>query len=296
MLGNWVNHTTTSTGAGNLTLTPVTGWPTAAAVFGQNRFAYIANTDDGLPLESGEGYLLPDGVTFVRDRVLNNMEGGVFNGAPLGPMVLPAGTKKIQCAPTAHTGTEAGRALDMTGYYNMGVQTQSAANLLASASMSAANLPVNTAFFSHFLKDVSDPIRMLGLRITTAGAAGSTAAVGIFAMSARGAPGRNLLQVMLPTTTTGEVYVTLPQPCDLPPGTYWSCVSSSATFSCNGADIMASAGAPIAPGTDRRVRYWSTGRVDGSAPYEAEFFDSIGASKVVGGVNNLNAPVVFWKA
>lgn len=99
-LGNWVKQTTTTTGTGNLTLSSVSGYPTANDVFGLDvTFPYTIWDSTGAPIECGTGHLSTSS-TLVRDFVRATYSGGTYTStnSTTGQVSLATGTYTIGCS------------------------------------------------------------------------------------------------------------------------------------------------------------------------------------------------------
>lgn len=99
-LGNWVKQTTTTTGTGNLTLSSVSGYPTANDVFGlEVTFPYTIWDSTGAPIECGTGHLSTSS-TFVRDFVRATYSAGTYTSvnSATGQVNLASGTYTIGCS------------------------------------------------------------------------------------------------------------------------------------------------------------------------------------------------------
>lgn len=99
-LGNWVKQTTTTTGTGNLTLSSVSGYPTANDVFGvEVTFPYTIWDSTGAPIECGTGHLSTS-TTLVRDFVRATYSAGTYTSvnSATGQVNLAAGTYTIGCS------------------------------------------------------------------------------------------------------------------------------------------------------------------------------------------------------
>lgn len=99
-LGNWVKQTTTTTGTGDLTLSPVAGYPSANDVFGLGAsFPYTIWDSAGSPIECGLGHLDVSNV-LVRDFVRATYVGGTYSAvnSVTGQVSLTAGTYTVGCS------------------------------------------------------------------------------------------------------------------------------------------------------------------------------------------------------
>ncbi len=99
-LGNWVKQTTTTTGTGNLTLSSVSGYPTANDVFGlEVTFPYTIWDSTGAPIECGTGHLSTSS-TLVRDFVRATYSGGTYTSvnSTTGQVSLASSTYTVGCS------------------------------------------------------------------------------------------------------------------------------------------------------------------------------------------------------
>lgn len=287
MLGNWVKQTTTTAGAGDLTLAAVTGFPTANAVFGGRRLFYTVLNADGLPLEAGEGYLSSAAV-LVRDLVLNTFDGSALSGAN-APFDLPAGTKQVMCAPIAQSAGFPGAVVDTTGFALGTTYPCFAGNFISDGEFSGSVMQANVNYLVPFFKDTSGFVSQMGVRVTTA-AAGKQVACALFDRTAKGFAGRTVCAVDgISTAATGEIFVSLPAPVFLPAGWYWSGIVSDGTPSISGATIVQHAGGNMLAG--RRARFWTRANV--YAPYGADAMTN--STGGVAHVNNLPTFMVLYK-
>lgn len=181
MLGNWIKQSTTDTGTGNLSLSAVTGHPTFANEFaGATRFAYTITDADGLPIERGVGYL--SGGALVRERIRATYASGVYTGANPSAVSLAAGTKYVICSPGDITVMGA-----LPGVWNSPAGKVYGDAHIASASGTLA-LTANRAYALPFVAAVDGDIDAIIFRVTTAGAASTTARVAYAPMGSDGLP------------------------------------------------------------------------------------------------------------
>jgi hypothetical protein len=128
MLANGVRHTTTDTGAGEITLAAVAGAPSFTDAFGaagSRRVSYSICADaSGQPgelIETGIGDI--NLATLSMTRVAKSTwSGGVYVAHPASPATLGAGTKHVLCSPTAETaGIAAANVPRVTGSLTRGM-------------------------------------------------------------------------------------------------------------------------------------------------------------------------------
>lgn len=202
-LGNWIRQTSTTTGAGNLTVAAVTGWSKFSDQFGVgadgvgDHFYYAIIDDTTLvPYEAGIGRML-DALTLVRVRVLASMVAGAYAEANT-PVTLAAGTYRIICADLAGA-----RQITLPG-----IRAGAPSRVLGSRDMSTAigNFRVCSAgsiLVIPFALASSALITGASLQCTTA-AATSTVRMGIYRLTANLEPGGLIAQTGdMDTTTTG---------------------------------------------------------------------------------------------
>ncbi len=225
MLGNAIQQTTATTGAGALTLSAAAGYPMLSDDFALNvPFAYALLDATGLFVESGIGYL-SGASTLVRATVSVTFVAGVYNNVNPTAVSL-SGVTTVICTPHAATLESMLPTVDS--------QSASVSRYLMNAgrNMSTTTLALTALRLYHvpFLLRTAARVASLGVNVTTAGAALTVARAGIFACNEKGYIG-----VMLATTadldcaSTGVKVGTLASPIALPPGWYFASVVASAT-------------------------------------------------------------------
>jgi len=217
MLGNAIKQTTATTGTGNLTLSAVTGFAKFSDAFVVNQpFAYTLLDSSGLFLEAGVGYLT-NSTTLVRTRVTATLASGTYTDESASAVSL-AGTTTVICAPHAAAFPGTIPAIDLvSGSVNKFLgPAQRNAN---TASVGAASLRCS---YSPFKLDVGVAIGSLITNVTTAGAGGTVARLGVYICKADGYIGDRLLTTGdIPTDSTGVKSGSV-TPTFLPPGWYYA--------------------------------------------------------------------------
>lgn len=190
MLGNWIVQTTTTTGAGDLTLAAVSGFPPASTQFVTNQLMAYSILDDatGAPIERGLGYLNGSG-QLVRARPGAVMVAGVYSANTPVAVSLPAGTKRVICTPGADSfETSPGQAagLGMAGYSDM--------HPMGAGTFSSA-VTANLAYVIPFKRAVDKEIAAFVFRMPgTAGAGGTTAKIAAYSVGLNGLPDVKLVE------------------------------------------------------------------------------------------------------
>lgn len=280
-LGNWIRETSTTIGAGNLTVAAVTGWSKFSDQFGVgadgvgDHFYYAIIDDTTLaPYEAGIGRML-DAFTLVRVRVLASYVAGVYAEANT-PVTLAAGTYRIICADLASArqmalpGVRLGAALRAIGSRDLNTATGNARTITA-----------GTLYGVPFCLASSALITGAILSVITA-AATSTARIGIYRLTANLEPGGLIAQTLdMDTTTTGiKSYAWGTGTRRFPAGYYYLAVLS------NGGSPGVLAGGPSTldfPG------HALQGGIDG-----ANFNYSFGTAAATGPAMPATCPVLSW--
>lgn len=243
MLGNWIKQTTTTTGAGDLTLAAVSGYPTASSQFAVGeRLSYVILDDaTGLPIEGGIGSLDASG-HLVRETVRRTYSGGSYTGANPTAVSLPAGTKSVICAASSLSALAA-----RPGAWANSVKGYGDANAITASG--TITLTADRAYAVQFLAAVDSEVDAIAFRVTTAGAAGKLAKAAIFSIGNDGLPGVNLAESgTVAVDSTGLKLATFSR--FSPPPTYFACLLSD--------------GAPIISASPAGINCAQTMGVDGS--------------------------------
>ncbi len=217
MLANWVKCTTTTTGTGDLTLTPVSGFPSFADVFSIGQIvAYSIVNGSGEPVEEGIGsYSAAD--TLTRTYPCATYSGGVYDSSAPSTISL-SGTYTVIASsvrgmaptlPRMNTGAAA-------RYWFTPSLVMSSA---AARSLYVGNLYAEPVYFN-----AASPVDALALNVTTSGAA-AIARIGIYSVGVDGKPGKLIKESGdLDCSSTG-VKVSTFTAISLTPGWYYLCVA-----------------------------------------------------------------------
>ena len=101
MLGDWIKHTSTTTGTVALTIASVSGFPGFGDVFAAGRVVRYAIMDDaGKPIERGVG-TLTNSTTLTRTWPTATWVSGVLDDTAPSAASLAAGTKTVLIAAEA---------------------------------------------------------------------------------------------------------------------------------------------------------------------------------------------------
>lgn len=225
MLGNWVRETTTSTGAGALTLASVSGYPTFNTLFGLSQYFRYAILDEatGAPIEMGIGHLTSS-TTLSRDIVLAKVDGGTYSepNSVTGQVNLAAGTKRVICT--------ADQSALMTNPIGPPIRNNATANnrivipdniiAIASGSLSitAGRLYAWPVLIPH-----RGPYDAFVFR---ASATGADVDIGLYAMTPDGLPGALIQGVNAVASAGGANFATFTAR-DFAPG--WYCMALNAS-------------------------------------------------------------------
>lgn len=259
MLANWVKCTTTTTGTGDLTLTPVLGFPSFADVFSIGQIvAYSIINGSGEPVEEGVGsYSAAD--TLARTFPCATYVSGVYDvTAPSAVSLSGTNTVVVSSirgmAPTLPQINTAAAAR----YYSDPAHSMS----LAVRACLAGDLWAIPMRF-----DCGRPIDAFALEVTTLGT-GAVARVGLYSVGANGLPGNLIVEsANIDCSTTGIKVATF-DAVSVPPGWYYMllvCKTAGVSFRAyNGGNVGTINGTtPLgqaafnAPYTSARVAGWN---------------------------------------
>lgn len=188
MLANWVRETISVGGTGDLTLGgPPSGYVAFSSVFPLNRRFYYT-IEDGSNREVGIGYLSAAN-TLVREKVFAVLSGGSLtedyvNGVTSGLSVTTSAVVTIDAVceavvPAPPFKQRGGPAY--TGTYRVSGHAGSAGTKFG--------LTADRVYYLPFLATATETLTNAYVRVTTAGAAGTTAKIGIYRMTTDGKPG-----------------------------------------------------------------------------------------------------------
>lgn len=218
MLANGIKQTTTTTGTGNLTLSPVSGFPTFADAFAVNQpFSYGLIDSSGQPIEFGIGYL-SNSSTLVRARVTATYSGGTYTQVSASVVSL-SGTTTAICTPHAAT-VEAMPANVDNVSGSIGRYLTSAGR--TSAFVTTAPSTINRLYYTPFVLRTGVVVSSLAINVATAQAS-CIAKAGIYACSADGYPGTLLVSAgNFDCSTTGFKALSTSASVFLPAGVYFT--------------------------------------------------------------------------
>lgn len=228
MLGNGIKQTTTTAGAGNLTVAAVAGYPTLASMPLGVTFPYSAYTGtDAAPVfrESGIG-IMNDATTMARVRISSTCDG---TSAPVtvGATATDFGGAAVTiiCTPHAATADSAIQTVDSQSTGHLRLIGSAHHNSMTGTLTAAAN----TTYYMPFLLRAGITLDSLAIQVTTAAAAGTTATLGVFALNEKSYPGRQLAKTgSIDCTTTGVKNAAVLTSVFLSPGYYVVVFAASA--------------------------------------------------------------------
>lgn len=222
MLGNGIKQTTATTGTGALTTVQVAGFPMLSDIYPINvAFPYTLVDAAGLFLESGIGYLSAS-TTLVRFKILSTYQSAVYaNSAPAA--VSLTGTTTILGTPHANSLESMLPAID-TVSANVHKYHTSAHRTVAITTGALTALRV---YYVPFLVRYGQQIANMSMQVTTAGAGGTVATMGIYAVGRDGYIGVKLAETAsFSVATSGNKTQSLTAPLSAPAGWYYVAVVS----------------------------------------------------------------------
>jgi len=261
MLANWVKCTTTTSGVGDLTLSPVTGFPTLNDVLSVGQIvAYSILNSNDQPVEEGIGAYSATN-TLTRTYPCATYISSVYdNTAPSAASLTGTNTVILSSvrgmAPTLPQINTAASAR----YYST-PSHQLSANTRTVAAGDLVAVP--------FLYTAARPVDAFALEVTTAGT-GAVARAGLYAVGANGLPAKRLIESAdIDCSTTGVKVATFGA-VSIPPGWYYmlfACKTANVSlraFSGGGAGSlfmtnMLGQSAFNAPYSYTRIAGWNTG-------------------------------------
>lgn len=206
MLGYGIKETTTTTGAGTLTLSAVSGFAQFANVFAIGTPVYYSLLNSsGQPIECGIG-TVGAGNTLSRDRILATFNGGTYNDLTASAVSL-SGTTTVICTglassaplaiPNINTVITTGGATPQRLVMDSRINTNS-------ASSTGFTMAANTLYLVHFYLSVDCIATGIALRIGT-GVSGKSIIAGIYQLDYRGHPAKVLGQTASTAAATSGV-------------------------------------------------------------------------------------------
>lgn len=256
MLANAIKQTTTTTGTGNLTLAAVAGYVEFSDAFALNQpfFYALVNAVNQL-VETGIGYLSTS-TTLVRAKITSTFSGGTYTDEGASAASL-TGTTTVLCTPQAASIESMLPTVDGT---TAGINrfVSSAARNLATATV---GLTTNRCYYLPFLLRTGATINSLACNVTTAGATGVVARLGIYALSVDGYIGTQLATTAdIAMDTTGVKNASLAAPITLPPGWYYVAIVASGspgvtTWNGSGTNLIGGGPLGFASGSVTAIEY-----------------------------------------
>ncbi len=220
-LANRVEETTTTTGAGNLTLAGAKrNFRTFNTAFGTSlRFVYWIVDEVNYVWENGIGYL-SDATTLVREKVLSNSSGTT------SALTLGGGTKRVFCGVSEGSVHPA-----WTDVYDEGSGTVriGPAHLSVSAGINSFAMSANLFTAMPYLVLYAGTCTHVSLDITTASTTvGSLIRIGLYAMDSNGRPGVLLAETNdIPFDAIAAANHAWTSSVYLTPGWYFTCTVSN---------------------------------------------------------------------
>ena len=212
MLANWVKCTTTTSGVGDLTLSPVTGFPTLNDVLSVGQIvAYSILNSNDQPVEEGIGAYSATN-TLTRTYPCATYISSIYdNTAPSAASLTGTNTVILSSvrgmAPTLPQINTAA-----AGRYYSTPSHQLSANTRTVYAGDLVAVP--------FLYTAARPVDAFALEVTTLGA-GAVARVGLYAVGANGLPAKRLIESAdIDCSTTGVKVATFGA-VSIPPGWYY---------------------------------------------------------------------------
>lgn len=225
MLANWVKCTTTTSGVGDLTLSPVTGFPTLDDVLSVGQIvAYSILNSNDQPVEEGIGAYSATN-TLTRTYPCATYISSVYdNTAPSAASLTGTNTVILSSvrgmAPTLpQINTAAAARYYSTPSHQLSGNTRTvvAGDLVA--------VP--------FLYTAARPVDAFALEVTgVGGGAGAVARAGLYAVGANGLPAKRLIESADIDCSTAGVKVATFGAVSIPPGWYYT------LFACKTANVV----------------------------------------------------------
>lgn len=224
MRANGLDHTTTTTGTGALTLASVSGYPSFDDVFGATGTRWVDYTildANDVPIEGGIGEIALATMVLTRTRVTWTWNGTTYDVAPSGGLSLASGTKRVICAPAANS-----IAVNHPPFRSTSLQDEGRGFLLPTggANFNATHQRVGAALLYW---PWNAPIDRAVARCAAAYTGGTVYfGVAFYELASDGIPGKRLALFDSWTTnplqsTSVQVSNALSSPVLIPSGWYW---------------------------------------------------------------------------
>lgn len=213
MLANWVKCTTTTSGVGALTLSPVTGFPTLGDVLSVGQIvAYSILNSNDQPVEEGIGAYSATNTLTRTYPCATYISGTYDNTAPSAASLTGTNTVILSSVRgMAPTLPQINTAAPTRYYSTPSHQLSASTRTVVAGDLSAVP----------FLYTAARPVDAFALEITGA-ASGAVARVGLYAVGANGLPAKRLIESAdIDCSTTGVKVATFGA-VSIPPGWYYT--------------------------------------------------------------------------
>ncbi len=280
-LSNWTEATTTTTGAGTLTLAAVPPYPLPSASLAVNEYVQYSIATSDNKFESGIGQIGAAN-TLARTRVLSTYDGTTYNNLTATALTLIAGSHTVYLTPMSEGLFEPLR---------FPVTDAAVTNpVVMSTAMGATQSNVSTAAIQRitcfpFRLETSGLLTGMSVNVSVAGAT-STTLLGLYGVASNGSPGRLIAQTSatIDSSTTGYKTQAVSANVRLTPGWYWAAVlvtaGSNPSFTGYNPLINAFGGAGVTGNIDNM-------RCDLSATTFADPFPTTNHVYIVGSASNI---------
>lgn len=253
MRANWVKQTTTSTGAGDLALSSVSGFPTFAQQFAiGERFSFCVVDADGKPVFSAIGYL-SDSTTLVRELTLVSFVSDTLDNTDPSAVSLSAGTYTVVCAEDEAAFSNARHT--MPSFVTGDARRVPSAQVANWGSLNTLSINSNTLCVWPILLDDLVRVNKLFLDVSTA-AAGKVARIGLYNSAADGSPAGLLADSGSLSVASAVMVSASISELRLRPGLYWGAFVSDGAPSIRSISMFRSI--PCYGGNSGTARYMNT--------------------------------------
>lgn len=222
---NWTKETTSTTGAGDLTLVPVSGYPSIADQFvGGEAFNYTLMDVNNLPIETGVGSRVAPNM-MSRDIVLEKYVSGVHTKGPTAPVVL-SGVTTVICTITASSFAKSLPGVVDSGVANNKVHVPLNYTDLANSGILASSS--NRLFYWPVEIGCSGPFNGFALRATS----GTNVLVdaGLYSYGTDNRPGVKIVESLNNSFSSGANFANFPSQL-IKPGWYFMALNMATALS-----------------------------------------------------------------